>query len=130
MSKVSCMADPNLPWAQFAQQLAASGLTAPREDGHDVGDHPPITPVKAVKPNQCGSEAHWALYEEVCRHFLATVSPDATVREAAVSLQINGVAFSASSRRITSRGWARVARVQLQETWHLNEFCRPCRPLQ
>ena len=28
------------------------------------------------------STASEALYEEVCRHFLATVSPDATVREA------------------------------------------------
>lgn len=113
---VRCMASPNLPWAQFAQQLATSGLTAPREDGHDVGDHPPITPVKSATSSQCGSEAGWALYEEVCRHFLATVSPDATVREAELQLQLGDVGFTASSGRITSFGWARVARVQLQDT--------------
>ncbi|CAK9069124.1 unnamed protein product [Durusdinium trenchii] len=113
---VRSMAEPNLPWAQFAQQLATSGLTAPREDGHDVGDHPPITPVKCASRSQCGSDAHWALYEEVCRHFLATVSPDATLREAEVQLQLGDVAFSATSGRMTSFGWARVARVQLQDT--------------
>ena len=145
------------------------------------------------------STASEALYEEVCRHFLATVSPDATVREAVplsigkytkngsfldkpsswllciyiyiiiciiyyyiyiyvlyltiviniyhydhyvifpfdprtillveqprisqaeLQLQLGDVGFTASSGRITSFGWARVARVQLQVR-HSNWF--------
>jgi len=113
---VQSMANPSLPWAQFGERLSQTGLTMPREDGHDVGDHPPITPVKAATPNQCESEAGWALYEMVCRHFLATVSPDAKVQEAELHLQLGDVAFTASSARITSFGWARVSRVPLQDT--------------
>lgn len=52
----------------------------------DVGDHPPITPIAfAASSAACGGEAPFALYQLVCRHFLATVSPPATFRETKVA---------------------------------------------
>ncbi|CAJ1420011.1 unnamed protein product [Effrenium voratum] len=112
---VRSMAQPGLPWVEFAQQLLTKGLSQPREDGHDVGDHPPITPIRAATQSQCGSEAAWALYEEVCRHFLATISPDSTFREAELVLQVGDLSLSATSRRVLHRGWAAVAQVQLKD---------------
>ena len=47
-------------------------------DGVDVGDHPPITPVKLATPRQCEGEAGWALYQYICRHFVASLSADCT----------------------------------------------------
>ena len=45
-------------------------------DGVDVGDHPPITPVKLATPRQCEGEAGWALYQYICKHFVASLSAD------------------------------------------------------
>ena len=47
-------------------------------DGVDVGDHPPITPVKLATPRQCEGEAGWAVYQYICRHFVASLSADCT----------------------------------------------------
>ncbi|CAE8726676.1 unnamed protein product, partial [Polarella glacialis] len=112
---VRVMTSASLPWAEEAQQLLGSGLSKPREDGVDVGDHPPITPVKAATCSQCGGEANYALYEEVCRHFLASLCPDASFREADASFQVGSVTFSSHSSRMTSPGWTRVARRQFTD---------------
>ena len=64
--------------APEAQAVHVKGIVAPRDDGEDAGDHPPITPVKiAQSANACGGEAAHAVYMLICRHFLATVSEDA-----------------------------------------------------
>jgi DNA topoisomerase IA len=41
------------------------------------GDHPPITPVGLALPHELVSSDNVRIYELVCRHFLATISPDA-----------------------------------------------------
>ncbi|CAE7021293.1 Top3b, partial [Symbiodinium sp. CCMP2456] len=71
--------------------------------------------VKAATQSQCGSEAGWALYELVCRHFLASVSPDAALQEAEVAFVLGPARFVAASRRVRDPGWTRVAQVRLQE---------------
>lgn len=42
-----------------------------------VGDHPPITPVGLALPHELTTSDNQRIYELVCRHFLATLSPDA-----------------------------------------------------
>ena len=34
-----------------------------RSDGEDVGDHPPLTPVKLATPKACGGAEAWELYQ-------------------------------------------------------------------
>ena len=41
--------------------------------GTDVGDHPPITPMRSATRDQL-RDAEWKIYDFVTRHFLATVS--------------------------------------------------------
>ena len=40
--------------------------------GADVGDHPPITPMRSATRDQL-RDSEWKLYDFVTRHFLATV---------------------------------------------------------
>ena len=41
--------------------------------GVDVGDHPPITPMRSANRHQL-RDNEWKLYDFITRHFLATVS--------------------------------------------------------
>jgi DNA topoisomerase IA len=40
----------------------------------DVGDHPPITPVRAATEDELGGGDTWLIYDYVARHFLASLS--------------------------------------------------------
>ncbi len=44
--------------------------------GKDVGDHPPITPVRSATEVALGGGDTWQVYDYVARHFIASVSPD------------------------------------------------------
>lgn len=48
----------------------------PPKSGVDVGDHPPITPMRSATESELGGGDSWRLYEYVTRHFLGSVSPD------------------------------------------------------
>ena len=43
--------------------------------GVDVGDHPPITPMRSASRDQL-RDSEWRLYDFVTRHFLASVSSE------------------------------------------------------
>jgi DNA topoisomerase IA len=53
-------------------EILKAGIQRPKK-GHDAGDHPPITPMKAATEAELGHEA-WRLYDYITRHFIATVS--------------------------------------------------------
>ena len=41
--------------------------------GTDVGDHPPITPMKSASESELSGDS-WRIYDYITRHFIATVS--------------------------------------------------------
>jgi DNA topoisomerase-3 len=51
------------------------------QGGVDVGDHPPITPVRAATESELGGGESWLIYDYVARHFLGSLSPDAALRK-------------------------------------------------
>eukprot|EP00927_Polykrikos_kofoidii_P050037 TRINITY_DN43998_c0_g1_i1.p1 TRINITY_DN43998_c0_g1~~TRINITY_DN43998_c0_g1_i1.p1 ORF type:complete len:911 (+),score=182.86 TRINITY_DN43998_c0_g1_i1:95-2827(+) len=89
---------PAAPWAAEAARVATMQIAA-RQDGVDHGDHSPITPVKWATEAQCGDPNAWAMYQLVCRHFLATIAPDCVVKEIEVKLDFGGVPLKAKSSR-------------------------------
>jgi hypothetical protein len=94
----------------------ALGLVLARRaspEGVDVGDHPPITPVKMATPKQCEGEVGWALYQLICRHFVASLSDAATFETATAQVELGGSGdgFEASATRCTGRGWTLALRV-------------------
>lgn len=60
-------------WQDYAKNLLSAGLFTSPKRGKDVGDHPPITPVKGANSSAVGGGDYWRLYDYVCRHFIATV---------------------------------------------------------
>eukprot|EP00746_Dinoflagellata_sp_MGD_P015992 gnl/MRDRNA2_/MRDRNA2_135857_c0_seq1.p1 gnl/MRDRNA2_/MRDRNA2_135857_c0~~gnl/MRDRNA2_/MRDRNA2_135857_c0_seq1.p1 ORF type:complete len:604 (-),score=110.59 gnl/MRDRNA2_/MRDRNA2_135857_c0_seq1:73-1851(-) len=102
---IEAIARADVPWSSTAQHLLKNGFVRPRQDGSDAGDHPPITPVKMATKSQCGGDAGWLMYQAICCNFLASISPDAQVRNARVTLQIGSDIFQATSSRIDSMGW-------------------------
>ena len=62
----------NADWGQHVSDILRAGIQRPKK-GHDAGDHPPITPMKAASESELGHEA-WRLYDYITRHFIATVS--------------------------------------------------------
>ena len=53
------------------QALLQEGIANPRR-GVDVGDHPPITPMRSATEAELGHEA-FRLYEMITRVFIGTV---------------------------------------------------------
>ena len=66
------------------------------QGGVDVGDHPPITPVRSASETEVGGGDAWRLYDYVARHFLGSISPDATFRRTSAKFSCAGEHFSAS----------------------------------
>jgi len=61
----------NSDWGQQVSDILQAGIQRPKK-GHDAGDHPPITPMRAASEVELGHEA-WRLYDYITRHFIATV---------------------------------------------------------
>ena len=64
-------------WGAEVRELLQQGLTSPRR-GTDVGDHPPITPMRSATETELGHEA-FRLYDMITRVFIATVSHRVTL---------------------------------------------------
>lgn len=52
-----------------------------------MGDHPPITPCRAMSPHE-GHGNSGRIFEMIVRHFVATVSPDAVWSSTLVQLLV------------------------------------------
>ncbi len=66
------------------------------QGGVDHGDHPQITPVRSASEAEVGGGDAWRIYDYISRHFLGSLSPDATFRRTHASLSAGGEQFSAS----------------------------------
>jgi DNA topoisomerase-3 len=77
-------------WGRYADILLSTGYCTPRQ-GHDAGDHPPITPV-GLAVDLSGDNQR--IYELVSRHFLATVSNDAIYLQTKAKFRLNNATNS------------------------------------
>ena len=93
-------------WGREASQILHDGCT-PRTGGKDVGDHPPITPVRLAGENDLDHDS-WRIYEFVVRNFLASVSRDCKFRRMKVGLEIGGEKFALTGRRLIEKGFTQV----------------------
>mmetsp|Transcript_121100 Transcript_121100/g.386761 ORF Transcript_121100/g.386761 Transcript_121100/m.386761 type:complete len:858 (-) Transcript_121100:55-2628(-) len=108
-------------WGQYAQELLRNGLNKARE-GVDVGDHPPITPVRAGTEAQVGEG--WRLFDMITRHFLATVSGDCKFMRTKVKFDINNEEFVVSGRKVTDPGFTRIQLSGEMDDIHVPDFTR------
>ncbi|KAH8739347.1 DNA topoisomerase III beta-1 [Cryptosporidium ryanae] len=94
-------------WGRYSLELLKFGYASPRKDGSDAGDHPPITPVKSATNNDLSGDS-WRLYDMICRHFLATVSRDASILKETIKFDIQGETFFTSGMKMTDSGFLKI----------------------
>ncbi|XP_055640990.1 DNA topoisomerase 3-beta [Toxorhynchites rutilus septentrionalis] len=75
--------------------------------GTDVGDHPPITPMKLASRNELDGDT-WRVYDYICRHFLATVSRDLKYRLTTTKFRIGNELFTNTSSVLIDPGYTKV----------------------
>eukprot|EP00750_Incisomonas_marina_P013843 INCI17554.1.p1 GENE.INCI17554.1~~INCI17554.1.p1 ORF type:complete len:612 (+),score=76.06 INCI17554.1:148-1983(+) len=94
---------------EYAATVLEHGVRRP-SGGFDAGDHPPITPCKAVHPGTLsGDEAR--LYDYISRRFLASVGQDCEYesKEIVIECGVDGSEhFSATGVRVTAEGFTAI----------------------
>ncbi|XP_028759686.1 DNA topoisomerase 3-beta [Neltuma alba] len=93
-------------WGHYVQGLLTNGYHKPRL-GTDVGDHPPITPMRSTSEDMVGSDA-WKLYQYVCQHFMGTVSPDCKYKRRKVEFSVGGESFHCTGMHVTAKGFTTI----------------------
>ena len=93
-------------WGDACKNLLSQGLAKPRK-GHDAGDHPPITPCRAVSRNELDGDS-WRLYDYIVRHFLATVSPNCKYDQTVANVQCGTETFSFTGKKLVDAGYTEV----------------------
>ncbi|KAK1378856.1 DNA topoisomerase [Heracleum sosnowskyi] len=85
------------------QKLLADGYIKPRS-GTDVGDHPPITPMRSALEDMLGYDA-WRVYQYVCQHFLGTLSPDCKFIRTKIDFLVGVEFFNCTGQNVTVKGF-------------------------
>ncbi|GAB4851852.1 hypothetical protein Ancab_031251 [Ancistrocladus abbreviatus] len=96
----------NPHWGGYVQTLLAEGYVKPHS-GSDAGDHPPITPMRSASEDMLGYDA-WKLYQYVCQHFIATLSPDCKYIRTKVEFSIGGESFYCTGQQVTAQGFTSI----------------------
>jgi len=88
-------------WGRTASYLLRtkySNTGKPPMRGRDVGDHPPITPLKSATRNEVGGGAAWRVYEFVVRNFLGSLHNELSFTRRTISMDLPNSAN-------TDKGW-------------------------
>ncbi|XP_074868851.1 DNA topoisomerase 3-beta-1 isoform X3 [Carettochelys insculpta] len=105
--KASLRQQTNNPyWAETVKALLSEGINRPRK-GHDAGDHPPITPMRAATEAELGGDG-WRLYEYITRHFIATVCADCKYLQTTISFSIGPEHFTCIGKMVISPGFTEI----------------------
>ncbi|XP_052797572.1 DNA topoisomerase 3-beta-1-like [Mya arenaria] len=93
-------------WGSAVRDLLNDGISKPKK-GTDVGDHPPITPMRSATEAELGHEA-FRLYDYITRHFIATISPDCKYLQTTVYFDVGGEHFSFTGKQLLDPGFTGV----------------------
>ncbi|KAJ0403001.1 hypothetical protein ATCC90586_000529 [Pythium insidiosum] len=93
-------------WGSYVQGLLHAGYQQPKK-GVDVGDHPPITPVRPASPSDLAGDMG-RLYDFIARYFIATVSPDAKLLATKVQFTCAGENFCVTGHQVLHTGFTAV----------------------
>jgi len=58
--------------------------------GRDMGDHPPITPIRPATKQDLGGGLEWRIYEFISRHFLGSLSEPLRYRSVVSKIAVEG----------------------------------------
>lgn len=93
-------------WGNEVKEILSRGVNRPKQ-GHDAGDHPPITPMKHATRTDLDSEA-WKLYDYITRHFIGTLSRDCKYLSTTATILINEEVFTVTGKSLLDPGYTTV----------------------
>jgi DNA topoisomerase-3 len=93
-------------WGDYASHLLKGGFHK-STGGVDVGDHPPITPIRIATENEIGHEA-WRLYDYITRHFLGSISPNCKYVTLTYRFLIDREEFTCHCRKLDVPGFTSI----------------------
>ncbi|XP_055342263.1 uncharacterized protein LOC129590861 [Paramacrobiotus metropolitanus] len=76
-----------------------------RRTGKDVGDHPPIIPLKSANGRLMQNERSYNLYQMICKHFLASLSSDCLYLEKTAVFDVDGEKFVLDGIEVLRNGF-------------------------
>ena len=99
-------------WGRTASYLLRTKYadsSRPPLRGHDAGDHPPITCLKAASREEVGDGAAWRVYEFIARNFLGSLSDELKYTRRVAELELNAdkrQKFDVETVHVDSPGFA------------------------
>lgn len=94
-------------WGEYTSQIMRQGIAKP-SGGVDVGDHPPITPVRMATEEQLGGGDAWRMYDFVTRHFLGSLSGDCVLRKTKATFECGRETFTTSGVAVVRPGFTSI----------------------
>jgi DNA topoisomerase-1 len=94
-------------FSKEANTVLNNGRPYPTRGKKQTTDHPPIYPVGILGNKKLSSES-LAIYELVCRRFLATLAKDAISETVDVSFDISGEEFTANGYTLIEPNWKEI----------------------
>jgi DNA topoisomerase III len=99
----------NSEFGAYANHLLSdNNFQNPRAGQHDDQAHPPITPCKAVDPEQIGDPTQRSVYKLVVKHYLACCSRDAIGRETQLTVRMSSEEFTATGLMVLEKNWLEI----------------------
>ncbi|XP_047507915.1 DNA topoisomerase 3-beta-1 isoform X2 [Pieris napi] len=93
-------------WGADVRALIANGINKPKK-GKDVGDHPPITPMKLASDSELDGDM-WRIYDYVTRHFIATLSRDCRFLSTVITFEVGTETFSYTGNTLVDPGYTEI----------------------
>ncbi|KAI8089922.1 DNA topoisomerase [Halteromyces radiatus] len=93
-------------WGDYCQDLLKNGFDRP-SGGTDVGDHPPITPMRVADESELFGDT-WRLYDFIARNFIGSISQNLKYTSTHVVLAIGEEKFECKGSQVTSPGFTSV----------------------
>lgn len=93
-------------WGAEVRAIIANGINKPKK-GRDVGDHPPITPMKLATENELEGDM-WRIYDYVTRHFIATLSRDCKYLSTTITFEIGSETFTYTGNTLVDAGYTEI----------------------
>ncbi|MCL2863545.1 MAG: DNA topoisomerase [Methanimicrococcus sp.] len=92
-----------------SQIITAAGGIKPKNGPKDAKDHPPIHPIRGVSKetaeNMVKLPGAYAVYDLICRHFLANLMPSAVFEKTNIEMKIKDESFDTAGSVKKSAGW-------------------------
>ena len=87
----------------MSELIDTSAVKKPK-GGVDMGDHPPITPMRCAAADELdGNE--WRVYDMISRHFIASLSPNCSYAKTSATYAIGQETFKCKGVRLIDAGW-------------------------